>query len=271
MKTLRAEEFYKLAVMLGRITEYLSSGISAAEKVKNKEKLGEQDKKGLVKAMSSVIEQAGEINANITEMAARDLLKGLEGDATWADLREGVRDIEVTLRRETSKLAFYTVNPSMSGLVDNSDDVFGSEFQVKFPSAMYDLQEACKCLGLGRNTAAAFHLMRIVEVLLRAIGASLSIPAPSGADKNWGNMLSAIKTNMTARNQKSNAGWKANDRNFFEDVYASIDAVRVAWRNTTMHVERRYDEDEAEHLLHVVKALAKKLSGRCDEAGSPAA
>lgn len=148
---------------------------------------------------------------------------------------------------------------------------FGPEFQIKFPSALCDLEEGCNCLAMGRFTAAVFHLMRIMEILLRAVHACLGFQPASGIDKNWGNMLQAIKSNMNGRNANGNSGWTGKDRQFFEDLYASIDAVRVAWRNTTMHVEQRYDKDEAQHLFHVVKALSKKLSSRCDELGQPAA
>jgi hypothetical protein len=36
---------------------------------------------------------------------------------------------------------------------------------------------------------------------------------------------------------------------FFEIAYASLDAVRVAWRNPTTHVENKYTDDEAEPSL----------------------
>lgn len=222
--------------------------------------------------MAAVRDQAEEVNAKITVLAAAELLKALErDDATWDDLREGVQDIEATFRREASTMAMYAIDDDLRGLTDSCDKAFGTEFQIKFPSALYDLEEACNCLAMGRFTATVFHLMRIMEILLRAIHACLGLPPPSGADKNWGNMLQAIKANMNGRNANGNSGWTGKDRQFFEDLFASIDAVRVAWRNTTMHVEQRYDKEEAQHLFHVVKALSKKLADRCDETGAPIA
>jgi hypothetical protein len=57
----------------------------------------------------------------------------------------------------------------------------------------------------------------------------------------------------------------------FSEVYASLDAVRVAWRNTTMHVENKYTDDEAEHIFIAVRGFLKKLSSRMDETGQPLA
>jgi hypothetical protein len=52
-------------------------------------------------------------------------------------------------------------------------------------------------------------------------------------------------------------------------LHASLDAVRNPFRNTTMHVEKKYTDDEAEHILALVKGFMKKLASRCDENGHP--
>jgi hypothetical protein len=38
-----------------------------------------------------------------------------------------------------------------------------------------------------------------------------------------------------------------------------------------MHVEKRYSDDEAEHIFVAVKGFMKKLADRCDEEGNPKA
>jgi hypothetical protein len=271
VRSLKADQFFKVASLLGRLNEYLRTGAGVTEKVKNKTTLAEKDRKALTSAIKDISDSAEGVSASITIMAVDDLLKRLEGEATYEDLKEGVRDIEITFRREVSTVMMFAVDPRLGKLSGDSSQVFGLDFDSKFPSSLYDLEEACKCIAMGRSTASVFHLMRVMETLLRAVHACLGLPSPTGVDKNWGNMLQAIKTDMTSRNANGNSGWAGDDRRFFEDLYASIDAVRVAWRNTTMHVERRYDQDEAEHLLQVVKALAKKLAGRTDETGTPAA
>jgi len=269
MKTLKADEFFKVGSLIGRLSEYLRNGADVAEKIKNKDTLTEKDKGHLSAALTNIQASAELIGANLTPIAVSELIANFDRDMTYQELKDGIRDIDVTFRREASLVAMYTMEPDLRDLAGDCDLVFGADFRVKIPSAVYDLEEACKCLAMARSTASVFHLMRIMEVLLRAIHACLGLPSPSGSDKNWGSMLQAIKATMTARNSNANAGWAAGDRQFFEDLYASIDAVRVAWRNTTMHIERRYDNDEAHHLLQVVKALSKKLANRCDEDGKP--
>jgi hypothetical protein len=116
--------------------------------------------------------------------------------------------------------------------------------------------------------------MRLMEIGLRAVAHCLQIPNPiRAADRNWGNILRAIKIDLDAHGGPSPTKiWAIpGDKEFFEVVYVSLDAVRVAWRNSTMHVENKYTEDEAEHVYSAVKGFMMKLASRCDENGDPKA
>lgn len=48
-------------------------------------------------------------------------------------------------------------------------------------------------------------------------------------------------------------------------------SVKDAWRNSTMHIERRYTDEEAEHILSAVRSFLKKIARRLDEDGLPLA
>jgi hypothetical protein len=115
--------------------------------------------------------------------------------------------------------------------------------------------------------------MRAMEIGIRAVAACIGIPDPTkAAERNWGKVLENIKKEVERRSTtKPTAAWNGGDRAFFEDVYVSLDAVRVAWRNTTMHVETKYTDDEAEHIFVAVKGFMKKLARRMDEDGEPKA
>jgi hypothetical protein len=153
------------------------------------------------------------------------------------------------------------------------DPLFGAEVEHKYPSAAFEVDEAGKCFGLSRPTAAVFHLMRTMEVAINAVGSCLAIPPPvKDADRNWGRILEKIKAELDRRNAANPKLWgNATDRGFFADAYVSLDAVRVAWRNTTMHVENKYNAEEAEHIIVAVRGFMRKLASRCDENGDPKA
>src|SRR5262249_11998183 len=123
-----------------------------------------------------------------------------------------------------------------------------------------------------RHTAAVFHLMRCMEIGIRAVAISLGIPNPTtNRNRNWGNILADIKAAMDARTRANPPTWQPGDRATFESAYASLDATRFAWRNTTMHVENKYTADEAEHIYVTVRGFMKLLASRMDEQGQPLA
>jgi hypothetical protein len=150
--------------------------------------------------------------------------------------------------------------------------LFGPDVATKYQSAAYEIDEAAKCLALGRYTATVFHLMRAMEVALKAVAKCLNIPDPvKSADRNWGKILEKVGDEIDNRN-KGNPAWAdPKDRAFFEDARASLDVIRVAWRNATMHVENKYTEDEADHIYRAVRTFMRKLASRMDEDGNPRA
>jgi hypothetical protein len=146
------------------------------------------------------------------------------------------------------------------------------EVVVQFPSATVDIEEATRCIALSRATAGVFHMMRSMEIAIRATARCLGIADPvKPAERNWGVILQTLKNSIDAHNQGNPTWTIADDGHFFEDAYASFDAVRNAWRNPTMHVERTYTEDDAEDVWRAVRALTRKLASRCDENGDPRA
>jgi hypothetical protein len=150
-------------------------------------------------------------------------------------------------------------------------DIFGAEVDAAFPSAAFEIDEAGKCYALERSTACAFHLMRALEIAIKAIGKCLNIPDPvKDADRNWGAMLRKVKDEMDRRNRL--AQWtRVSDREFFAAIHVTLDAVRNVWRNATMHVENKYTLEEAEHILGAVRGFMRKLASRMDELGQPLA
>jgi hypothetical protein len=209
-------------------------------------------------------------NVAALELRKRLLVRTLK--ITHQELKGAVEDIRLTFRRELSLVRIFCIEPKYEGIFDFDLSLLGPNFKTTFASAVYEIDEAGKCHTLGRSTACVFHLMRAMEIGIRAISRSLGIPEPvKGNDRNWGQILIKIKSEMDRRNALTPPQWQMGDRELFASAYASLDAVRVAWRNTTMHVENKYTEDEAEHIFVTVRGFMKKLAGRMDENGQPLA
>jgi hypothetical protein len=110
-----------------------------------------------------------------------------------------------------------------------------------------------------------------MEIAILALSRCMAIPDPiRPGDRNWGTILNAVWAGIEAR-WPTTASRLAGDGALFEELHASLDAVKNPWRNSTMHVEKKYTGDEAEHIFVAVKGFMKKLASRMDEEGKPLA
>jgi hypothetical protein len=215
------------------------------------------------------------LGALVTAAGAARLIVGIEHpDTTWDTFANLVDEIGKRLEDELAGKQLLCLTAKEEDYFNPRVPLFDSNVDAKFAaSAAFDIAEAGKCLALGRSTAAVFHLMRTTETGIRATATCLGIPDPvKPAARNWSIVLKTIKAEVDRRNGATPAIWSdPADREFFEEVYVSLDAIRNPWRNATMHVENKYTEDEAEHILAAVKGFMKKLASRCDEEGKPLA
>jgi hypothetical protein len=187
------------------------------------------------------------------------------------DVRPIARAVADYVETEIKTRIFFTVRPELVPHLEGRPG-FGEAVAAAFPGVSYDIDEAGKCLALSRSTAAVFHLMRIVEAAVKAMGACLGIPDPvKDADRNWGGFQRKIKSAMENRDNNSQTHWKPTDKAFFESAFAHLDAIRIAWRNPTMHVENKYTNEEADGIYACVRAFAKTMASRMDERGEPRA
>ena len=142
--------------------------------------------------------------------------------------------------------------------------------QAQFPSLSDEIREAGMCLALGRSTAGAFHLLRCLEAVLRAVSRCLRIPDPVKAgDRNWGKALTGIEAEIDRRWPKSSR--TSGDGVQMEKLHTSLAAMKNPYRNATMHLEIKYTESEARHLMEITRGIMESVAARMDENGQPLA
>ena len=181
------------------------------------------------------------------------------------------RDIGANVRRELSARILLTLPFSVTKYYAPKEPPFGADIATAFASAAFEIDEAGKCFALNRHTAAVFHLMRVLEIGITAARKSLQIPDPiKPAERNWAVILRKFKEEFDRRNTQKPPQWaKPENADFFAEIHASLDAVKNVWRNATMHVEKTYTEEEAEHVMSAVRGFMKKLASHIDENGLP--
>lgn len=157
---------------------------------------------------------------------------------------------------------------------------FGNLVFERFPSASFDIEEASKCFALARYTACVMHLQKVMETGLIAFFRRLRLLGlieEMGKKKpNWGNFLTPVREEIRERSKNDkdptkkdkSKKWKsAAQKEFCEDVHPFLEAVRTAWRNSSMHAGSKYDEEVSEHIYSAVKGFMCFLASHLDEKG----
>lgn len=121
-----------------------------------------------------------------------------------------------------------------------SDGVFSSLPEL----SKYDFQESFKCIAYEAPTAAAFHMLRATEGLLKKLYFSfvkqkrLKMPM-------WGNMVNQLQ--KKTRNKPSSV------------LLEALDNIRNSYRNPTNHPEAIYTISQAEDLLGLCIDVVNKM------------
>jgi hypothetical protein len=168
---------------LFNIWEHHNAYVRLAAAIRSLEMYSEQNK-GDLPPSDDAKRQCSEILSRMDEecvrielsSAVRDLIsftlweieKGTGATSTITKLHSRISDINFLFRTQCDKVKFFRLNNEESAMVDNAL-LFGPKVAAAFPSqeATYEIQETGSCLALGRNTAAVFHLMRVLEKGLR--------------------------------------------------------------------------------------------------------
>lgn len=211
-----------------------------------------------------------QLHARAAYISADRLRDNLENNETftWNQLRDAMADIELRLSDELSLVKLFVLNPAQSVYLLPGPDLMGQQVADRFPSLLFEMEEAAKCLALARPTASAFHSMRALEIAIRAMAKFLGIADPTRpAERNWGFVLKTIKAAIDAK-YPSNTRMPNSEGSALEALFQSLDAIKNPWRNATMHAENVYQPHEADHILQCVNVFLLNLSALCDEDGA---
>jgi hypothetical protein len=149
------------------------------------------------------------------------------------------------------------------------DNLFDKAVEKSFPSAKSDIKAAGNCLAADLNTAAIFHLMRIVEYGLRGLAKDLIVPIPDEdlEYKQWKTIIdgirfaSKIKTECAGMSDKD----KSETREFYNGVISEFEGFKDVWRNNVSHTRNSYSERQATDAFERVRSFMQRLATRVSE------
>jgi hypothetical protein len=195
-------------------------------------------------------------------------------DRSYTILFTIMTNLNVTLLKELESRKFLWVSDQLTEFYEKND-LFGEEVNDRFPSARGDIKEAGNCLVAGCNTAAVFHLMRVVEWGLRALAYKFGPKTMKELVKKkgnpisyeqWGEILKEVELRIKAKVGTMKRGQaKQSTEEFYYPLLQDINAFNDAYRKHIAHTRREYNQVEAESIFRRVKDFMNRLSGRVRE------
>lgn len=180
----------------------------------------------------------------------------LRAGVTYSEIRASLIEIQRRIWDELESRKLFALSL-------DDDKYFDGQFPQsvidRFPQIAFDADEAGKCLALERPTSCVYHLMRVTEYGLHRIGKTLGI---KDERPNWEPIITKIDSELNKpfkeRQHKGMADFLAN-------VSAHLNAVKVAWRNRVMHVDRKHTQQEAREIYNATCGLMRYIAENLPE------
>jgi hypothetical protein len=202
------------------------------------------------------------ISAETMKETRNRIEKDADNKLSYDWLMGEIVNIQKMIEKEMKGKFFVYITPERVPFFGTREDphYFGPDTIKAFGSASYDAWEASRCMGFMRHTAAVFHLMRVLETGLAALGKLFNV---SLAHTNWGPAIEEIESKI--RGMHKDQQWKSlsdckDQQEAYSQIASHFGVLKDAWRNFTMHKRGMYGEDEAALIFRNVKAFMDKLA-----------
>lgn len=207
----------------------------------------------------SFFDELAKLGLHVTERAANELEKIKKNfEAKPADSRLSMEEaqelsktmgeIRLTFEAETKGIFAYFVTDKrfdVKKLLENVELLFNPDvFDASPETAQYDFKEAGLCIAFERPTAAAFHILRGTEDVLRFFYKKYIRPAKK--DLTWGQILHELKNKTKGKKPEV-------------VLLNNLDNIRNSFRNPTQHPEKIYDIHEAQDLFSLCIDVVNRM------------
>lgn len=200
-----------------------------------------------------------QLDAKVTLRAVERLYWYLQNSHSLSEIKMAVHEVGTRLVDELSETYIMIVPGGRASLYDAGGEHFGSKVYEKFPKTIEDIAEAGKCLSLGLGTATVFHLMRVMEAGVRALGKRFRIVIRDPRNETWANIIRLVNVKIEALPTKTRT--QIERKRQLATASANLNAVRIATRNEVMHPKETYTPDEAGVVFDTTALFMAHLAG----------
>ena len=163
------------------------------------------------------------------------------------------KEFQTVLCEELQTLATYHVSQkgiySTIDLIDKAEQIFPKPVLEKLSTDIVEeIRQSGKCLAFDVATASAFHIMRVVEIVMHKYYLNVCKPKTEGRLDSWGAYITALNQAQAPE---------------IKEVVAMLQQLKDRHRNLIMHPEIVLSPDEAFTLFEIAQgaiiAMAERL------------
>lgn len=168
---------------------------------------------------------------------------------------ELVRELDFfddVLTGELAAESLFRIPPDRKDYFE-SNELFGAEVGLAFPSCAVDIRKAGSCYALDQADACVHHLMMVLERGLNALAGKLGVPYQR---TNWQNIIETVASKLKPMP-------KGNEKDFYLEVNSQFGFLKDAYRNHSEHArDEHYDLGKALSTLTHVRSFMQELAKR---------
>jgi len=198
------------------------------------------------------------------------LVSDSEKTPTVGEIRRLSEELSERLIDETSAMSFFSLSASEAQMY-NQPRAGWQEIISRFPNIVDDVEEARKCFALSRYSGAVFHSLQIVEVGLIELGTFIGVTDPHSG---WTAVANQLKK-IVSKKYDDRTEFEKTHAAFLEQVQATVEALKNAWRNKISHAQGRlvlmtkdFSPEVSEEILFATRAFMRRLSEGLPSSGS---
>lgn len=182
------------------------------------------------------------------------------------DLADLIGTLMETLEFELERKMVFCIPREDAEFYEKPEKWFPNS-PTAFPSAKYDIEEACKCYALERYTACVFHAMAVLQVGLYALAHDLGVLLKYPIQlAEWQEVISAIEDKIEPLRHLPRSHPKRDEMlTFYSGCAVQFRYFKDTWRNHIAHMREKYTKTNANCILMQVRDFMELLSTRLHE------
>jgi hypothetical protein len=234
------------------------------------EPLGLVESRDAINRFHEALEESPKMENKVVQLGMHNLAQLVQSELKKLHAFALEREKEKYFRDESWGVE---ISPAPKGL-GRPSPLFSLPAQKGFPSAGMDIVEAGRCLALGRNNAAIYHLMQVAEVGLRVLAWDRRVAILRHKGKTvipldfaqWGEILGELEKKKTLINAwKRGKALREEAIQYYTSVIFEVASFNEIYRKHISHARGKLYEDDTAlscwgHVYRFMDKLAERMS-----------